>query len=758
MLQSLRGRRPLGVILAVLCTFSCSDPETEKVRHVARGDEYVADKRDAFAVVEYASAIKIDPRYGEAHYKLAEAYERMNNLPAAFPEYIRAADALPNDRTAQIKAIRVLMLSGRFEDAKARAAALLARDPKDVEVLLLHAHTLVALRDPNGALAQIDEALAVNPDSSQAFVTLGAVRMRSGEATEAEAAFRRAVALEPSSVDAKLALANFLWAGGRVAEAEASIKEALAHTPRHLLANRMLGTLYIATRRIGDAEQPLKTVAELSTVPGPRLQLADYYVSVGRAADAIAVLTPLAADRATFAEAEVRLAALDYTQGRVPEAHTRLDEVIAKARSPQALVMKTQWLTKENKLDEALEQGRAAVAANPQSAPAHFALAAVYDRRRETGEAVKSYTEVLRLNPRAAAAEVELSRLSLTVGDRAGALQHAEQARQVAPANLNARVVLARSLIASGNLARAEAEIKALLGYAPNAAVVHAIDGALQAGKRNVAGARRSYERALELSPGFLEAIAGLTYLDIGTKAPAQAVSRLEAEIARQPSNASVFALLAQAHAAAGDHRKEEEALRRAVSVDPRFTNGYAMLAQLYLRQRRIDEARAEFEAIVQRDPSAVAARTVVGVLFEVQGRRDEATKSYEATVKSTDNAPVAANNLAFIYAEAGTNLDAALQLATLAKQRLPDDPRVDDTLGWIYYKRDLPAVGVKYLEDSLAKRPNAPGVLYHLGVTYVKLGDKAKARDTLGRAVQIDPSAGGGEARRVLETLAGRP
>ena len=185
------------------------------------------------------------------------------------------------------------------------------------------------------------------------------------------------------------------------------------------------------------------------------------------------------------------------------------------------------------------------------------------------------------------------------------------------------------------------------------------------------------------------------------------------------------------------------------MSVDPRFTPGYTMLAQLYMQQRRIDEARAEFEGMVKRDPSAVGARTMVGMLFEAQGRRDDARKSYEATVNGTGNAPVAANNLAFIYAEQGTNLDVALQLATSAKQRLPDDPSVDDTIGWIYYKKDLPSLAVGPLEDSLRKRPDAAEVLYHLGLTYAKLGDKAKAREALERALKLDPTVGGDEARR---------
>src|SRR5438105_404718 len=101
-----------GLLLGALLLSACSNPETEKVRHLTRGNQYAAEKRDEFAVIEYASAIKLDPKFGEARLKLAQTYERMNNLRAAFPEYIRAADALPNDRDAQIKATQVLLLAG----------------------------------------------------------------------------------------------------------------------------------------------------------------------------------------------------------------------------------------------------------------------------------------------------------------------------------------------------------------------------------------------------------------------------------------------------------------------------------------------------------------------------------------------------------------------------------------------------------------------------------------------------------------------
>ena len=755
--RMLRGSVRGGVLLLLtsLIVSSCADADTQKRRHLERGNEYAAEKRDDFAVVEYASAVKLDPRFGEARLKLAETHERMNNPRAAFPEYIRAADALPDNRDAQLKATNVLLLAGRFDDAKARSAALLQKNSRDVEAMLLHANAVAALRDPAAAIAQIEEALKISPDSSKAFVTLGAVRMQRGEASQAEAAFRQAIALEPASVEAKLALANFLWAAERVPDAEAVLKDVLVREPTHLLANRMLGLLYMSTRRVAEAEQPLKNVAEISNAPAARLQLADYYARAGRVEEAKNLLGQLSKDQTSFVDAELRLSALDYTENRLPEAHKRLDALLGRAPNhAPALVMKAQWLTTENKLDEALERAKAAISADPQSAPGYFTLATVHDRRREVAEAKKAYGEVLRLNPRAVAAQVELSRLNLTTGDTAAALRFAEEARQTEPSSVDARVAVARSLVVTGNSARADAELGNLLRSAPNVAAVHALNGLHQVRKNNPAAARTAYERALELSPGLVEAIGGLTYLDLAARNSGQAIARLETEITRQPTSATLFTLLARAHKAADDPAQEEQALRRAVSVDPRFSMGYAMLADLYLRQKRVDEARAEFEGMAERDPSAVGARTMVGVLFEQQGRNDEARKAYEATVKSTENAPVAGNNLAFLYAQQGTNLDEALQLATAAKQRLPNDPSVDDTIGWVYYKKGLPSLAVKSFEESLRKRPDDAEVLFHLGLTYGKLGENEKARAALERALKLNPDIGGVEARKALASV----
>jgi len=448
------------------------------------------------------------------------------------------------------------------------------------------------------------------------------------------------------------------------------------------------------------------------------------------------------------------LASLDYASGRKAEAHARLDKLLARTpKDARALSMKARWLAGEKKLDEALDRANAATAADPQSAEAAFVLGMVHDLRRETSDAIKAFNETLRLNPRALAAEIQLSRLNLASGNRDIALRHAEEAKQMAPANSDVRIAVARSALANGDLARAEAEISALLAERPTSSAVHALNGSFQVRKGNRGAATKSFERALELTAGNLEAIGGLVGLDIQSKNFAAAQKRIDQELARQPDRPELLALSAQVYALTEQPDKAEQALRRAVAADPRFATGFGMLAQLYMKQHRLDEARTEFEGMVKRDPKAVGPRTIVGMILETQGKREEAKRWYEATVAEIANAPVVANNLAFIYAEQGANLDVALQLASSAKQQMPDSADVDDTLGWVYYKKDLAAMAVRPLEESLAKKPGNPEILYHLGMTYAKVGEKGKARDALARALKGNPQMAAAETAR--QTLA---
>jgi tetratricopeptide (TPR) repeat protein len=144
-------------------------------------------------------------------------------------------------------------------------------------------------------------------------------------------------------------------------------------------------------------------------------------------------------------------------------------------------------------------------------------------------------------------------------------------------------------------------------------------------------------------------------------------------------------------------------------------------------------------------------------MILEAQHKTEEARKRYERILQIDPNAVVAANNLAWLDVERNQDLDLALQLAQRAKQHLSSDSRVNDTLGWIYYKKNLPQQALPLLEESVRGDPNNPLHQYHLGMTYLRAGDWNKARPPLERALKLNPDFGAAaEAKNALVMIGG--
>ena len=146
---------------------------------------------------------------------------------SAFKEYIYAADLLPQNKDAQLKAGTFLLLARRFEDARARADKALKIDPKNLEAQLLRGNATFGLNDFDDAIRQVEEAIQLDPKSGRSYDVLGRMKAAKGDAAAAEKAFRQAVEIDPKSVVAQLALGQFLAGNGRQAEAESSFKDGL---------------------------------------------------------------------------------------------------------------------------------------------------------------------------------------------------------------------------------------------------------------------------------------------------------------------------------------------------------------------------------------------------------------------------------------------------------------------------------------------------------------------------------------------------
>jgi tetratricopeptide (TPR) repeat protein len=756
MVASVSQRLIVIVLLAGIP--ACSKESADD--HARRGNDFVSQELLKEAVVEYRAALQIDPQRGDVRMRLADTLMLLSDTAAALKEYVRAADVLPNDASAQIKAGTLLLMAGAFEDAKARAEKAVALAPQDATGLVLRGNALAALKNIDGAIAEYQEALVVDPAREAAYAHMATIQIARGQREEAEASFRKAIEVAPWSVGARQALANLLWVSQRPADAEKVLKEALALEPANLLTNRMLGALYVGTNRPAAAEPHFKTYEQTAKTIAASLSLADYYVLAKRFDEARRTLAKLAAQDPSRDAAMIRLAAVDVAEGQRAQALAKLREVLERQPSQgTARLLLARLLLTDGQRDEALVQATRVVSEEPDSpaaADAFLVIGNIHALNDRTEAAVSAYQEVLKRQSSHFAANLALASLNLGTGVLEAARPHAEQALAVQPQNLDARGLMVRILLAQKELRRAKEMLASLQKDFPNTPAVFALQGDVQLSEGRVDAARVSYERAGLSAPNSVQTLSRLVETDLATGNVTNAIARIEAALKVQRAG-DLLLFAARIYAAAGYREKTEAMLMQTIAADPGRLQPYRLLGALYVGENRLDEAHDRFMQVLEKDPKSVAMNTVMGMLLEMQQRVPEAEKYYQTVLAIDPRFPIAANNLAWLYVQQNKNLDEALQLAETAQQSAPDDSEINDTLGWILYRKKMSDRAIRHLELSVQKAPGDAVKHYHLGMAYRQAGFLDKAKASLQRAVGSKSEFDGVvEARAILSQLGG--
>src|SRR4030095_973009 len=105
----------------------------------------------------------------------------------------RAADLMRANVEGQVHAGELLVAAGQYAEAKARAVAALAKEPKNVAALVVMGNSLAGMKDLDGAITQMEDAIAAEPRLTFSYGNLGMLLLRKGDRAAAEQAFRRAV-------------------------------------------------------------------------------------------------------------------------------------------------------------------------------------------------------------------------------------------------------------------------------------------------------------------------------------------------------------------------------------------------------------------------------------------------------------------------------------------------------------------------------------------------------------------------------------
>jgi tetratricopeptide (TPR) repeat protein len=124
--------------------------------------------------------------------------------------------------------------------------------------------------------------------------------------------------------------------------------------------------------------------------------------------------------------------------------------------------------------------------------------------------------------------------------------------------------------------------------------------------------------------------------------------------------------------------------------------------------------------------------------LEEKSGNTNGAIDQLRQVAEADDRNVMALNNLAYLLAK--TDPDGALKYAQKADEIAPQTAAIEDTLGWVYYRKGLYTNALTHLRIAVAK-DGTPRRQFHLGMAYVKAGDQAMGRQIVAAALKSDPS-----------------
>jgi Tfp pilus assembly protein PilF len=397
----------------------------------------------------------------------------------------------------------------------------------------------------------------------------------------------------------------------------------------------------------------------------------------------------------------------------------------------------------------------AAIEKNPQSLDLKLALVDRYLGMDKITEAKGVLLDALQHDP----GNPNLQEILGTFYFRIGQMEMAEsayrEAVKLSPTQVGPFMHLARFYDLNGNEDKAAQTYEQALKIAPGNVQVLDTVSRFYAHANKLELAEKYVTRALEANPSFLPSRILQTELALERGDFQTTLNLSQALLDDNQNLPKINYLRGMALLATDDLDEAEEAINAALAAWPRFVPARMGLAKVLLGRGKPDQARAHALVALDQSPSDIETRLFLGTLAETRGDLAAAEKWYREILELDPGYGPAANNLAYILVRQDAHLSEALKLATLALEKMPDDPLVLDTMGLILLRQGKAAAALDYLSRSVDQDPENPLFLYHLGLAHFQEHNLDQARQALAGALDLNATFQGQEhARDMLDRL----
>ena len=694
--------------------------------------------RDAADVLD--QALRLDPGNAFTLYLRGRAARSLNRPDEAtdfFGRSLRAAPApSPYHILSRYYLARTRQQAGDLDAALEHYTALLAeiQEPRAFfrrypEIYLLYqgrpqleqlVGRLYLLRGDNDlAIALFEKALADRPNHTKLLGLLCRAFLQKQDFAASRALARRLIETHPDGADGYQRLIETYRAEGRIEAAVAELEAFRRDSPE----NRSLAfELAAAYEQAGRKDQAAALYGELSAgaasadgaaVPAA-LKLADLHLGEGRPLEALQALAAAMTGRRNESALLVRGAqiidALDDPDAVYQEAKGFLH---GEAEPFGTFVLVGMLAERLKKTDDAIGLYTNAIAREPRAAIAYSRKADLLIQQNRLDDALAVYRDALQAGLALPIFYRKMGMILDRLGRPEDAVEQYRLARQGDPNDKPTRYFLAAALARLGRLDEAEAEFRALL----------------------------------ERFPTEVRALCQLAAVALAQGDAAKAETAVNQALALDPKGPAPRTLLAEVRYRQKRFPDAERIARTLLAEQPDAHDVRLLLAHALAAQGRFPDAAAEVRAMLAAEPENIDWRYLLAGLYSEMADPDAAEKELAKILNVRPDYAPANNDLGYMWANRGVNLNRAEKMIRLALQSDPKSAAYMDSLGWVFYKRGSFEDALKMLQAAADAAPELDPVIWdHLGDAYWRLSRSEDAADAWQKAAKI------------LEAPSGRP
>lgn len=697
-----------------------------------KGDLLRASQKPTQAGEAYQVALKIDPQHHGARLALAGIAISENRLGDAKALVDTVLKATPSNLLGHYTQALIDYREKEYTAGRDHLAGVLKTAPDYLPALLLNGANEYAMGNLQTAETSLNKVVKISPQNIYALRLLAATQLRLGRADDASRTL--APALRTASQDVGVQVV-----AGEIALANKDFSKASEH-------------FEVATKA-SPGSAAIRTELGLSRMAqGDSRGMADFQVASGMEGGdirpaTIIILTQL--KNKQFDAALTSLAALEKKQAGLPLIWNyrgaaylgKQDRVRARSSYMQAL-----------KLD-------------PSFFPAAVNLAQLDMQDKQPQLARQRFEDILKTNPTHLNAMLALADLSLLNKDEKAYIGWLEKAANAHQQAIQPRILMARYLLAKGENAKAITVAREAVNAQPqNAAALDTL-GATQYASKDLANALGTYQKLTDMYPRQAEPRLKLAQVQIAMKQPGDARKTLQEALRLKPAFTEAQSLLGSLEIQSARYDEAQKIAKQMQLQVPDSPAGLVLEGDTALARKQYTAAITVFERAHHLSPSpstlirlhkALAGagraeegeRQVAGWLashpqdngtrlflaerLTVRGQFKTAADHYLYLNQQNPGNLLVLNNLAWVLSELKDRR--ALSFAEQALKLKPDNPAIQDTLGWILVQQGQSARGIKLLQQALSKTPDAAEIHFHLAAAYAKSGDQARARSELER------------------------